>query len=189
MLKIITFFSIVTIIFSVTANADDKYLSLPTSEFNCVNHILFKDRAATVTDVSGEETALAKLVFKPDGRYYFRFGSFPQCGSSFYIVKDTVQLSIPINMLLSIKFDDATCEAKFKFMNEVKTVTGKYIKGKFKGEGDFGELNIQPKQVREILFEKPVPNIDPPELNAHLVLKNGHIIPVREADMKTIDLF
>lgn len=177
------------LLFAVSADANEKYLSLSETEFDCGDHVLFKDRAATVTDITGEKTDLNRMVFRPKDKYYFRFGLFPPCGSAFYILQDTVQLSIPINLLLSLKFNGSKCEVKYIFMDETKTVSGKYLQGDFEGDGDFGAMNIKPGQVQEIVFGEPAPIIKAPVLDSKLILKNGTVIPVREADMVTIDLF
>ncbi len=169
-----------------SAAGEDRYLA--PAQSTCENHVLFEDRKVGIVDVSGAQTGLTKLSFEPAGRYHFRF-SFPQCGQAFYLLRDAVQLAIPLNLIERIDFNGPTCEVRYTFNGARKTAAGKYLDGRLSGPGEFGQFSITVNKVKSIVFADPVPEVQPPHLNGKLVLKDGSIISVSVADMHAVDLF
>lgn len=183
--------TLILLIIYVNADAGEKYLVYQETNSNCKDHMLYKKREGrvTVVDIAGEKTELTKLKFEPKGRYHFRLLSYPRCGDTFYVIQDIVELSIPWNIIESIDFTGATCKVAYNFTNVTKYAVGKYLDGEFEGQGDFGEFKIKPNKVKQIIFSGQAIKLPLPELNAQLVLNNGSVISVREADMETVDLF
>lgn len=173
-LLLVTFFQIATLSY-----ADEIYL-------NDASSVLRKNRSSTIVDISGEKTDLLNIEFKPEGRYDFRF-SFPPHGSSFVVIRKSVDLTIPLNMIFSINFNGKNCEVKYQFMGQNKSVSGKYLSGEFVGGSDFGSFKIKSDKVKEIVFTKKPIKVNPPILNSTLVLNDGESFLVR--DLRIIDLF
>jgi len=103
-LLLVTFIHIATFSY-----ADESYL-------NDAYSVLREKRSSTIVDISGEKTDLFNIEFKPEGRYDFRF-SFPPHGSSFVVIRKSVDLIIPLNMIFSINFNGKNCEVKYQLKN------------------------------------------------------------------------
>lgn len=165
------------ILIAATSSAEEKYLEDASS-------ILLKKRKATVVDISGEKTELTELKFDPDGRYDFRFQSFR---NDFFIIKKPVELNIPLNMILSIKYNGRNCTVEYQFMGQKQTASGKYLTGKFIGSSDFGGFTIESGKAKSIIFTDPPIKVKSPNFNASILLKNESSIQSR--DLEIIDLF
>jgi hypothetical protein len=148
--------------------------------------LLLKKRALKITDSSGVETELEQLTFEPKGRYYFRF-SFPNYGSRFYLIKKPVELSIPMNLLISVHLKKETCEVEYVFMEKKQKTSGKFLEGKFYGESEFGNFHLGHNKIGKIIFTDPPISVDSPEFDSTLLLTGG--TKLRARDLEIQDLF